>query len=162
MRIMDKTKHALVLLSILCFFSLMAIEPLRIPLYAVPASVVVTYIVLYAYPNLSRRMHQRKLTYEDLEDLHDTDPAIRRRFQIVFTRIQQIGGAICAGIIVQYAFYVFEKKESQSFNQIFGILGGLLSLYARIFSYVGRFSMGCLDRMRRSQSNIQNIDSSAE
>ena len=59
-------------------------------------------------------------------------------------------------------FYVFEKKQSQSFNQIFGILGGLLSLYARIFAYVGRFSMGCLDSMRRSQTELHNIDSSAE
>lgn len=160
MRIMGKTKPCLVLLIVVCFCSLMTIEELRIPLYAVPAAMVVMYIVLQAYPTLARRMHERKLTYEDLEDLHDTDPEIRRRFQIVFTRIQQIGGAICAGIIVQYAFYVFEKK--QSFNQIFGILGGLLSLYARIFAYVGRFSMGCLDSMRRSQTELQNIDSSAE
>jgi hypothetical protein len=162
MRIMGKTKPCLVLLIVACFCSLMTIEELRIPLYAVPAAMVVMYIVLQAYPTLARRMHERKLTYEDLEDLHDTDPEIRRRFQIVFTRIQQIGGAICAGIIVQYAFYVFEKKQSQSFNQIFGILGGLLSLYARIFAYVGRFSMGCLDSMRRSQTELQNIDSSAE
>lgn len=162
MRIMDKTKLCFVLCSILCFGCLMFAEPLRTPLYAVPAAMVVMYIILQAYPHLARRMHQRKLIYEDLEDLHDTDPAIRRRFQIVFTRIQQIGGAICAGIIVQYAFYVFEKKHSLSLNQIFGILGGLLSLYARVFGYVGRFSMSCLDRMRRSQSGIQNIDSNAE
>lgn len=161
MRIMDNFKPCFVFLPIVCFGSLMIIEPLQTPIYAVPSAIVTTYIILQAYPGLARRMHQRKLTYEDLEDLHDTDPVIRRRFQIVFTRIQQIGGALCAGIIVQYAFYVFEKKQSQSFNQIFGVLGGLLSLYARVFSYVGRFSMSCLDRMRRSQISAQNMDSTA-
>jgi len=37
-------------------------------------------------------MHKRKLTYEDLEDFRDTDESLRTRFQLVFTRIQQIGG----------------------------------------------------------------------
>jgi hypothetical protein len=96
-------------------------------------------------------MHQRKLTYEDLEDFRDADPELRRRFQVVFTRVQQFGGAICGGIMVLYGFHVFDHPPSVF--EFFGILGGILSLYARFFGYIGSFCITCLYRLKKNQES---------
>ncbi len=122
------------------------IPALRTPLYAVPATMSAVYVVFNMYPCLVHRMHRRKLTFEDLEDLHDADPDMRKRFQRVFTRVQQTGGTLCAGVLVMYGFHVFENETSVF--EFFGILGGLLSLYARIFGYIGSFSITCLHRLK--------------
>lgn len=126
--------------------SLIAIPELQTQLYMVPAGMVVAYLVFDEYPWVARRMHRRKLTYEDLEDFEDADPELRRRFQIVFTRIQQLGGSLCVGVLVLYGFHIFETEKS--FFEAVGVLGGLLSLYARIFGHIGNFCITCLHGMK--------------
>jgi len=133
-------------LAILILLSGLAVPELQNELYMVPAGVVVAYLIFNEYPWVARRMHRRKLTYEDLEDLDDADPELRRRFQIVFTRIQQIGGSLCVGVIVLYGFHIFEARKS--LFEALGLLGGLLSLYARIFGYIGNFCIQCLHRLK--------------
>jgi hypothetical protein len=118
-------------------------------MYIIPATVVSTYIVFNMYPGLARRMHQRKLTYEDLEVMETNDPVLMRRFQIVFTRVQQIGGSICAGIVVAYAWSQYHLDADPFVT--FGVLGGLLSLYARVFGYVGGFCISCLYKIKREE-----------
>jgi len=141
----------LVKLAILILLSGIAVPQLRNELYMVPVGVVVAYLVFNEYPWVARRMHSRKLTYEDLEDFEDANPELRRRFQIVFTRIQQIGGSLCVGVIVLYGFHIFEARKS--LFEALGILGGLLSLYARIFGYIGSFCIQCLHRLKRKHYN---------
>ena len=125
----------------------MAIPELQHELYMVPAGIVITYLLFNEYPWLVRRMHSRKLTYEDLEDFQDADPELRRRFQLVFVRIQQIGGSLCAGVLVMYGFHTFGSEKS--FFEIVGVLGGLISLYARVFGYIGNFCIACLYRLKK-------------
>jgi len=135
--------------TILLFFGLLFFEECRVRLYMIPAAVTVTYLFFILNPSYARRMHQRKLTYEDLEDFRDADPELRKRFQLVFTRVQQIGGAICAGILVAYGWDQWHSDDSL-FKTI-GILGGLLSLYARIFGYIGGFCISCLYKIKKGQ-----------
>ena len=124
----------------------MAFPQLQTRLYMVPAVTAIVYIFFNRYPFLAHRMHQRKLTYEDLEDFRGADPELRRRFQRVFTRVQQIGGAFCGGMLVLYGFHVFDHPPT--LFEFFGILGGILSLYARIFGYIGSFCIQCLYRLK--------------
>ena len=138
-----------VILAVIALCSLGALPELRHEVYMVPAGVVVAYLVFNELPWVTRRMHTRKLTYEDLEDIEDADPELRRRFQIVFTRIQQIGGSLCVGVVIMYGFHVFQAKKS--LFEACGILGGLLSLYARIFGYIGNFCITFLHRLKRKQ-----------
>lgn len=135
--------------SMVVLVSLTAIPDLRTRIYMVPASIAVVYLFLNRYPYYARFANRRKITYEDLEDFQDADPELRKRFQRVFTRIQQIGGALCGGVIVMYGFHVFHTD--QTVLESMGLLGGLLSLYARIFGYIGSFSIACLDRMKKKQ-----------
>ena len=121
-------------------------------LYIIPATVASTYILLLTYPWAARTMHQRKYTYEDLKDMSMDDATLQRRFQIVFTRVQQLGGAVCAGIVAAYCFHVIQKKNPRDILQYMGILGGLISLYARLIGYVGRFCIACLHRMKNRQA----------
>lgn len=132
---------------IVILLALLVIPQLRHELYMAPAGIVIAYLFFNEYPWLARRMHRRKLTYEDLEDFRDADPELRRRFQLVFTRIQQIGGSLCAGLLVMYAFHIFGSEKS--FFEIVGVLGGLLSLYARIFGHIGNFCITCLYRLKK-------------
>lgn len=138
------------MIMLLVILGLLLIEECRQPLYMVPGAIVCTYILFNAYPWLARRMHQRKLTYEDLEVFEDANPELRKRFQIVFTRIQQIGGSICAGIIVAYAWSQYHSGTGTIYQTI-GVLGGLISLYARIFGYIGGFCISCLYKLKRAE-----------
>jgi hypothetical protein len=133
--------------AILCLSALTLIPELRHELYMAPAGIVIAYLFFNQYPWFTRRMHRRKLTYEDLEDFSDADPELRKRFQVVFTRIQQIGGSLCAGLLVMYAFHIMGSEKSVF--EVFGVLGGLLSLYARIFGHVGNFCIACLYRLKK-------------
>lgn len=135
--------------TILLFFGLLFFEECRVRLYMIPAAVTVTYLFFILNPWCARRMHQRKLTYEDLEDFRDADPELRKRFQLVFTRVQQIGGAICAGILVAYGWNQWHSDDGP-FETI-GILGGLLSLYARVFGYIGGICISCLYKIKKGQ-----------
>lgn len=139
----------------------MAFPQFQTRLYMVPAVTAIIYIFFNRYPFLAHRMHQRKLTYEDLEDFRDADPQLRRRFQRVFTRVQQIGGAFCGGMLVLYGFHVFDHPPS--LFDFFGILGGILSLYARIFGYIGSFCITCLYRLKtQHQEPLQELTGSAQ
>ena len=93
-------------------------------------------------------MHQRKLTYEDLEDWETVNPELQKRFQLVFTRIQQVGGACCAGILVAYGWVQWHSDTG--FFETIGILGGLISLYARLFGYIGGACITFLYRLKRT------------
>tara|TARA_B110000003_G_C16418972_1_gene445436 strand:+ start:258 stop:701 length:444 start_codon:yes stop_codon:yes gene_type:complete len=115
----------------------------------VPCAVFVIYAFLNEYPECARHASRRKLTYEDLEDFRDADLELRKRFQVVFTRVQQVGGALCAGIVVMYGFHVVDNKQTTF--EIIGVFGGLLSLYARIFGYISAFCVACLHKMKKKQ-----------
>ena len=136
---------------ILILLGLCWIPELRHELYMAPAIGIVAYIIFNQCPSFAHKMHMRKLTYEDLEDIPSTDPELRKRFQLVFTRIQQLGGALCASVLVLYGFHVFENNKS--FFEAVGILGGLLSLYARIFGYIGNFCITFLHQLKRKHYN---------
>lgn len=144
--------QCIVWIAIIALALLLLIPALRTRDYMVPASITVVYIFLNQYPDYARFASKRKITYEDLEDFRvsgSDDPELRKRFQVVFTRIQQIGGALCGGIIVLYGFHVFDSNPS--LIESVGLLGGLLSLYAKVFGYIGSLSITCLDRMKRQQ-----------
>jgi len=134
-------------LAIVSLAALSLIPELRHELYMAPAGIVIAYLLFNEYPVFTRRMHSRKLTYEDLEDFRDADPALRKRFQVVFTRIQQLGGSLCAGLLVMYAFH--STSSEKSLFEMAGVLGGLLSLYARVFGYIGNFCIVCLYRLKK-------------
>jgi hypothetical protein len=123
----------------------------RTRLYMVPASITIVYIFLNKYPWFARSMHSHKLTYEDLEDLNDIDLELRKRFQTVFTRIQQVGGALCAGLLVLYAFHIWHGDYNVF--ETLGVLGGILSIYARVFGYVGKFSIAFLHKLKKSATH---------
>ena len=143
--------HSCILwMTVFILFGLtLVIRQLRTELYMTPVAIFSVYLFFNQYPSFARRMHQRKLTYEDLEDLQDADPELQARFQVVFTRIQQIGGSLCAGVLVMYGFHIFEGNMSL-FESV-GVLGGLLSLYARVFGYVGNFFIAFLYRLKKTQ-----------
>ena len=138
-------------LSIIILTAGTIIPECRTRLYMVPAGITIVYIFLNKYPWLARNMHSRKLTYEDLEDLNDIDQQLRKRFQTVFTSIQQIGGALCAGLIVLYAFHIWHGDYNVF--ETLGVLGGILSLYARIFGYIGKFSIEFLHKLKKSSTH---------
>jgi len=140
-------KECLTWVVIFILFSLLFIKECRQQIYMIPGAISVVYLFFNLYPSAARMMHRRKLTYEDLEDLQPQDPELQKRFQIVFTRVQQIGGACCAGVLVAYGWSQWHSDDS-IFESI-GILGGLLSLYARLFGYVGGFCISCLHKMKR-------------
>lgn len=139
---------------ILLLLSLLMIDVCRGPVYIIPASITCTYILFNMYPWLAKRMHQRKLTYEDLAVIAE-DELTRKQYQFVFTRCQQIGGSLCAGGLMAYALHQYHSYTN--IYETLGILGGLLSLYVRVFNHIGAFCISCLYKMK-GQGDYFNHD----
>lgn len=149
-----KTWQILIYFCQLLGISLLWFPECRQPLYMIPGAITITYAFFVLHPSYARSMHSRKLTYEDLEDFRDAEPELRKRFQIVFTRVQQIGGALCAGLVIAYAWNQYHTEDS--LFKTLGVLGGLLSLYAKIFGYIGTFCISCLYRLKKEQDYSEN------
>ena len=140
---------------ILLLLSLLSIDVCRNAIYMIPASITCTYLLFNMYPWLAKRMHQRKLTYEDLAVMAD-DELTRKQYQFVFTRCQQIGGSLCAGGLMAYALHQYHSYTN--IYETLGILGGLLSLYVRVFNHIGALCIACLYKMKHQGQYFPEID----
>jgi len=137
---------------IFLLLSLLTIDRCRQSIYMIPLSIICTYLLFNMYPWMARKMHQRKLTYEDLMVL-DTDELTRKQYQYVFTRFQQIGGSLCAGVLMAYALHQYHSYTN--IYETLGILGGLLSLYIRFFNHIGAICISCLYKMKHHREYFQ-------
>ena len=110
----------------------------------VPASCAI-YMILNQYPDYARFANKRKITYEDLEDFRDAD-----RFKNDSKSCSRAYNKWCDMVVMSfYMFHIFDSNPPW-FESI-GLLGGLLSLYGKLFNYIGSLSINCLYRMKKKQ-----------
>jgi hypothetical protein len=112
--------------------------------YIVFTSSLATYALLLNFPSIVRRVHSRPLYYGDLADEKYVDPAIRKRFQHLFTFILQITlTVIISGLI----YYYYDKMQVSILSDIemIGVLGGFISLLLKLEHAVGKLALSCLN-----------------
>jgi hypothetical protein len=132
------------------------------------------YAVLINFPTLAVMMHTKPVYYDDLEDEdvvdidgnHHTEPGKREAFQRLFTRIIQPPLAIFVAILTGYVLYRVKTTQLSLF-EIFGVIGGNISIYASCQKYLGQLLLLFLNwrkeklQRKRKTSLAENEMSSA-
>jgi len=104
-------------------------------LYAVLIlAVVSSYIFLQNFPTMSRFVHSRKRTFEDL--VVQGEPEDKDKFQSAFIHKVNILLSFFVAALVYYAKYRIEHT-SLGWMEILGVIGGLISLYGRFHKSFG-------------------------
>lgn len=129
--------------------------------FLISASAVSTYVLLINFPSIVKKVHSRPLYYDDLEDGRYVAPAIRKRFQFIFVCILQITLTIIISGLIYYYYDRLHNTELSTI-EIFGVLGGFISLLLKIENFIGKFTLACiniyknrthLDTTQRMRSN---------
>lgn len=146
----------LVLLPLLAVVPYESMEWSRTLYFIVPASGVATYVVLLNFPLLVKQVHSRPLYYDDLEDDRFVDPLVRKRFQFIFICILQITVTlIISGLI--YYYYDRWYNTNLSKIEVFGVLGGSISLLLKIENAIGKITLTCINLLKH-RSTIDASD----
>lgn len=120
--------------------------------FIVPASGVATYVVLLNFPLLVKQVHSRPLYYDDLEDDRFVDPLVRKRFQFIFICILQITlTLIISGLI--YYYYDRWQNTNLSKIEVFGVLGGSISLLLKIENAIGKITLTGINLLKHMSTS---------
>ena len=106
-------------------------------------SLVVGTLFLYNCPYFVRCIHIKPIYFEDLQVDEKIDPSVKTKFQDIFTRTMNIMLALAITGLVNYALYKM-KDSPLSLFELFGMLGGIMSLYRTIWDYIGKILLNIL------------------
>lgn len=147
-----RVKRALlicVLFPFVCTIPFPELEWFRSLYYVIPASGIATYVLLLNFPCIVEKVHSRPLYFNDLEDNRDIEPSTQKRFQMIFVCILQITLTLLVAGLVYYYYDQFHST-GLSKMEIFGVIGGFVSLMLKIENVVGKFALTivglCKDR----------------
>jgi hypothetical protein len=108
--------------------------------YSIFTISISTYVILINFPIIVKQFHSRPIYYDDLEDTKFINVSIRKRFQFIFIFILQITlTLIVAGLV--YYYHDRLNHTNLSNMEVFGVLGGFISLLLKIENIVGKISL---------------------
>lgn len=149
----QKIKRILLIFVILPFISIIPYTELgwfRSLYYIIPTSGISTYIILLNFPCIVEKVHSRPLYFHDLEDNRDViDPIIKKRFQMIFIIILQINLTILVSVLIYYYYDQFHTT-GLSKMEIFGVLGGFISMMLKIENCIGKFTLSFVSLCKNS------------
>jgi hypothetical protein len=147
-RFIKRCMLCLTILPFMSFIPLRLMDWSRTLYYIVPASGFATYIVLLNFPLIVKGVHSRPLYYDDLEDNRFVDPLVRKHFQFIFICILQVTlTLIISGVIYYYYDRLHNTKLSSI--EVFGVLGGSISLLLKIENVIGKVMLTGISIMKK-------------
>jgi hypothetical protein len=126
----------LTLLPFLAFIPSLKYDWCRSLYYILPISGIVVYVFLLNFPMIVTSIHTRPIYYDDLEDSRYIDQTIKKRFQFIFIVILQITVTLIISSMIYYYYDQFHYTELSKI-EIFGVLGGFISLLLKIENMIG-------------------------
>ena len=156
---MDKCKlikRCLLTTLVLPFVALIpwdALDFTRNVYYTTITVIVASYVFLINFPSVIQMSHTRPLSFQDLEDPRYVNPIIRKRFQVAFIITLQIFGAIMITGMVDYYFYRYSQSSLSRF-EIFGVVGGFISLLSKVERLAGKVLLSALNKIRMTSPNV--------
>jgi len=143
--------------------------------YIFIASFVSSFILVFTFPQITRMIYKKPIYFEDLylddkeqiknhiKILHNIENT--KKFQNNFILSQQIMMALAISLIIEYLTYKIINNSYETM-ELLGLLGGLISLYVKIITIIGKLFLGFLYYQKKKekerllkQYNIRNIES---
>jgi hypothetical protein len=137
-----------VLLPLLIFLPVHKYEWNKSLYFVIPTSIITIYVLLLNFPSLIAQIHSCPLYYEDLEDDRYIDPSIKLRFQIIFVVILQITLTLIISGMIYYYYDQFHITDLSKI-EIFGVLGGFISLLFKIENIIGKSVLTSLNMWKK-------------
>ena len=150
--ILKRCMMVIIILPLLPLLKYQELLWMRTLYYIVPTTSVSVYIILLNFPNVVRRMHSRPLYYGDLEDERFVSPNVRKRFQYVFIFISQVSLSLISSALVFYYYNRFHHTNLSNM-EVLGVVGGFVSFLSKIENIVGKFTLGCMNMLKKRDSN---------
>lgn len=152
-------KRMLLCMTLLPFIAIVPYNEMswsRTLYYIVPSTGLATYVVLLNFPSAVKKIHSRPLYYDDLEDDRFIDNSTRKRFQFIFICILQITlTLIISGLIYYYYDRLYNTNLSKI--EVFGVLGGSISLLLKIENVIGKLTLTCINIMKSRSMHTETI-----
>ena len=120
--------------------------------YTTITIIVASYVFLINFPAIIQMFHTRPLSFQDLEDPKYVNPAVRKRFQIIFIIMLQIFGAIMITGMADYYLYRYQQSSLSRF-EILGVAGGFISLLSKIERLTGNALLTVLNHIKIRSPN---------
>lgn len=143
--------------------------------YIFIASFVSSFILVFTFPQITRMIYTKPIYFEDLylddkeqiknhiKILHNIENT--KKFQNKFILSQQIIMALAISLIIEYLTFKITNKSYETI-ELLGLLGGLISLYVKIITIIGKLFLSFLYRQKKrerekllKQYNIRHIES---
>jgi hypothetical protein len=151
-------------------------ENFQNPFYIFIATFISTFILVLNFPHLTKMLYTKPIYFEDLF-LEDKEPIEKnyikimyniessKKFQQRFILSQQFILSLTISLVIEYFSYKL-KNSSYELMEIFGLLGGLFSLYAKVITVIGKLVLFILYYQKKKekekllkQFNIRTIES---
>ena len=151
-------------------------EHFQNPFYIFISTFVSTFIIVLNIPHLTKMLYTKPIYFEDLF-LEDKEPIQKnyikimhniessKKFQERFILTQQFILSLTISLVVEYFSYKL-KNNNYEIMEIFGLLGGLFSLYAKVITIIGKIVLFILYYQKKKekekllkQFNIRTIES---
>jgi hypothetical protein len=133
---------------------LIFVETLQTYIYVSCYTLLSSVIFLYNCPYFIQCIHIKPVYFEDLQVDEKIDPLVKTKFQDVFTRVLNILLAMALTILVNYTLYKM-KDSPLSVFELFGMLGGIISLYKTIWDYLGKILLKILIIKKENHQSVK-------
>ena len=135
--------------------------------YTSITTAISSYVILVNFPKIIKSIHSRPLYFNDLDDTFDypnhqenpnnqenkIDQVTQKKFQSIFIVTLQFFGAIMVTAMVDYYLYRYRATKLSGI-EIFGILGGFISLLTKIERIIGKILLTILSYMKNKPTNL--------
>lgn len=117
-------------------------------------------LITWNFPYISKFSYLKPIYYDDLisDDINLTKSdkkiiyniEISKKFKNKFLILQQFLLSITVALLIDYISYKYKEKQYLT-SEFVGVLGGILSLYAKIIKALGKVILICLYRMKKKE-----------
>ena len=118
--------------------------------YIAVMALLTTLTIFITYPELCVMMHKKPIYFEDLR--HDiAEPGLQSKFQRYFIIVIAITLSCIISLLLDYIVYHFQNTTLSRLEQA-GFLGGVLSLFNKCQTYIGRGLLKVLIWRKRAET----------
>ena len=146
-------------LLLFCFLPCLILlgEPYNTEYYVLSFMFISILSFLYNFECCTIFFHEKPIYYEDLEDTNNivhNNPHDKIKFQNIFIVIHQFTLTLAFVIILDF-FYHRYHNLNLSLIELMGLLGGFISLYQKITSFIGNILIEILYRIKKCKEQYK-------
>lgn len=117
-----------------------------------------TFCVVINFPQLITFFHSKPLYICDLEDQYTLTVSERRRFQLLFVRLQQLVTILCIPIVLQYYLHKYPHITRQNWLENLAIAYSALNLMTTTTSKIGSFVLTVVFHVKKNHHEFMFPD----